>query len=393
MKVLIWLSIGLDRRTPSEHLLAAITNALGEEGHSVHILQKDSGGPRPEMPEQMSRAGATTTRIRCAPSKRRNLAARYLEDIGYVLKCRKWIRKNAGFDRVFMQSSNVAGLQVFFLRRILGDVPVTFNVQDIFPENAVYSNTLKGKGLLYRLFSAIQRYAYRKADRIITISEDMRDQLEALGVPSGKISTVYNWSYRDEPYRREDIDFSGTEGLFEPDKFNVVYAGNIGRMQHVEVILQTAGTMREDKDIVFHVFGEGVYRDRLRQTAQEEGLDNVVFHPMLDAKDAPALYAAADVNVIPLLKEIYRTALPSKTATCLACGKPIIMAIGSESRFGKELSENADVLLTDSDDLEGIRKAILRFKAGGMESKGSAYYRSRFSITANSRRYADIIIG
>ena len=66
-----------------------------------------------------------------------------------------------------------------------------------------------------------------------------------------------------------------------------------------------------------------------------------------------------------------------------------------QSREYDSLSErwSSQLLLTDSDDLEGIRKAILRFKAGGMESKGSAYYRSRFSITANSRRYADIIIG
>ena len=393
MKILIWLSIGLDRRTPSEHLLTAIAAALREKGHDVHILQKDSGGNKPALPPQMAENGVTTTRIRTGQSRRSNLSARYLEDIRYVIRCRKWLRKHRDFDRVFMQSSNVAGFQLYFLRKILKGIPVTFNVQDIFPENAVYSGTLAEGGLPYRVFSGIQRYAYRYAERIITISEDMREQLEALGVPGGKIRTVYNWSYQEAPYQRDALDCSSVQSLFDPDRFNVVYAGNIGRMQHVEAVLQTAEKMQADRKTVFHIIGDGVYRGKLERTARAKGLDNVIFHSMLDSKDAPALYASADINIIPLAKDIYRTALPSKTATCLACGRPIILAIGRDSEFGRLLERNADVLLTDSDDTDGIREAVIRIRNEGLDSKGTDWYTEHFSITANSRRYAEIITG
>ena len=81
MKILFWLSIGLDRRATSEHLLTAMIEALCHEGHSVHILQKDTMGDRPELPEQLLRRGVTTSRILYRQPRHSNLAARYLKDI------------------------------------------------------------------------------------------------------------------------------------------------------------------------------------------------------------------------------------------------------------------------------------------------------------------------
>ena len=120
------------------------------------------------------------------------------------------------------------------------------------------------------------------------------------------------------------------------DKFNVVYAGNIGTMQNVDIVVAAARCMQEVNKIHFHIFGDGIYKKRLQSEA--EGLTNISFWPMQPSELAPSIYAMADVNVIPLATNIYRTALPSKTATCIACKKPIIFCIGKDSRFGKLMS-------------------------------------------------------
>lgn len=78
---------------------------------------------------------------------------------------------------------------------------------------------------------------------------------------------------------------------------------------------------------------------------------------------APVIYSAADVNVIPLEKEIYKTALPSKTATCLACQKPIIFAIGEESKFGRWMEEKNGCALIDSNDGAGLCEKIKELQA------------------------------
>ena len=390
MKILMWLSIGLDRRTPSEHLLTAIVEALYEKGHTVHILQKSSGGDKPSLPDNMARLGVTTTCVSQIQAGKSNFVGRYLADLQYVMKCRKYL-KTLEFDRVFMQSSNVAGVQTATLRQLHRNIPLTFNVQDIFPENAVYSRTMKKDSMPYRVLSAIQKKAYRDVDRIITISEDMKDQLLELGVDEDKISVIYNWSYQDEVYDPEQTTSEVVDRLMPEDDFNVVYAGNIGLMQNVEIVVETAAKMKNEPKIRFHIFGDGLYRKKLEARTQELGLENVVFHDMLPAEHAPALYCKADVNIIPLAENIYRTALPSKTATCLACQKPIILAIGEKSRFGHVLSKKTGCKITGSNDAEGMAKAILSIYEEKNELSVKEIFSQAFRLSANSAAYAQII--
>ena len=202
------------------------------------------------------------------------------------------------------------------------------------------------KGIVYKILSAEQRYAYRHADQIITISEDMKELLIEIGADSQKTDVVYNWSYTDNLYRYEDVYNEKIEKYLSTGKFNVVYAGNIGAMQNVDVVVETAKLMQDEEDVHFHIFGDGMYKERLQHEA--EGLSNISFWPMQPSELAPSIYAMADVNVIPLAPNIYRTALPSKTATCIACQKPIVMAIGKESVFGRKLSQVEAVKLVDS---------------------------------------------
>lgn len=391
MKILFWLSGSFDRRTPSEHLLSAMIAAMQGQGHEVCVLQKDTGGEKDPLPAEVRLPGVTTTRIPCGMPKKSRLISRYLTDLLYVWRCRRWLRKHREFDRVFLQSSNVAGAQVFVLKRLLKHAPVIYNVQDIFPENAMYSGKLRQGSLAFRGLSAVQKYAYRHADRVVTISEDMQRELLRIGVAEEKLSVIYNWSYGDKPYGPADCDTQAVSHIFTPGGYHVVYAGNIGVVQNVEVVVRAAALLRQEKDIRFHIIGDGAYREKLEQLAKELGADNLTFHDMLPSSLAPSLYAAADVNIIPLAKDIYRTALPSKTATCLACGKPIVFAFGAESLFGQEISRLTGCPVVDSDDAEGLCRAILRLRSGETVCRTEEAFLQRFLKSENSAAYAAVI--
>ena len=328
MKVLMWMDGSFDRRTPSEHLLVAIVQALYANGHTVHIIQQNTGGPLDVLPKELVDLGVTTDCVPCQMAAKGNLTGRYLAGLGYIWRCRKAIWKHRDCEAVFSQSSNAAGVMAFMVKRLLPKARLTYNVQDIFPENAAYIGS--AKGIVYKILSAEQRYAYRHADQIITISEDMKELLIEKGADSQKTEVVYNWSYTDSLYRYEDVYSEKIAKFLSTDKFNVVYAGNIGTMQNVDVVVETAKLMQDEEDVHFHIFGDGMYKERLQHEA--EGLSNISFWPMQPSELAPSIYAMADVNVIPLAPNIYRTALPSKTATCIACGKPIVFCIGRESK-------------------------------------------------------------
>ncbi len=387
MKILFWMFIGFDRHATSEHLLSAVIEQLCRAGHSVHILQKDTGGDLPAIPGKLSGYPVTTDAIPYRAADKGNFIARYLTELKYVEACGKYIAP--GFDAVFIQSNNVAGFALRTVRRKLPEAAVTFNVQDIFPYNLTFSGGLKRGSHVFKALAAVQRYGYRHADRIITISEDMRDTLIADGTPARKVEVVYNWSYQDQPYR--DLDLAPVRGMLGTDRFNVVYAGNIGVMQNVDVVIEAARLMRDDPSVHFHIIGNGVYKEKLENRVGEYGLGNVSFWPMQPAETAPLIYSAADVNVIPLVKNVYKTALPSKTATCLACGRPVVFAIGKESRFGRRIAEEAGCPVIEPDDPAALAGEIRRIRRDGQQNGADRFFLRYCGITKNSGRYAEII--
>ena len=387
MKVLFWMFVGFDHHATSEHLLSAVIERLCEAGHSVHIIQKNTGGKHSAIPLKLSQYGISTDVITFQTADKGNFIARYITELKYVKACKKCITTD--YDAVFIQSNNVAGFAVRAVRKKLPKAIVTFNVQDIFPYNAVFSGSIKNNSLAFKALAAIQRYCYRRSDHIITISEDMKDTLIADGTPSEKIDVVYNWSYQDEVY--DNVDLAPASRMFDKDHFNVVYAGNIGVMQNVDILVETAKLMKNDDSVRFHIIGNGVYKEKLETKAKECGITNLNFWPMQSPELAPAIYSTADVNVIPLVRNVYRTALPSKTATCLACQRPIIFAIGRESKFAQQAEKEAGCLLVETDNPYELVEAINKVKVGDLEFKTGDFYRKHCRITVNSRRYAEII--
>lgn len=390
MKVLMWMDGSFDRRTPSEHLLVAIVQALYANGHTVHIIQQNTGGPLDVLPKELVDLGVTTDCVPCQMAAKGNLTGRYLAGLGYIWRCRKAIWKHRDCEAVFNQSSNAAGVMAFMVKRLLPKARLTYNVQDIFPENAAYIGS--AKGIVYKILSAEQRYAYRHVDQIITISEDMKELLIEKGADSQKTEVVYNWSYTDSLYRYKDVYSEKIAKFLSTGKFNVVYAGNIGAMQNVDVVVETAKLMQDEEDVHFHIFGDGMYKERLQHEA--EGLSNISFWPMQPSELAPSIYAMADVNVIPLAPNIYRTALPSKTATCIACGKPIVFCIGRESKLLNILEQNGLCAFVPSDDAKCLAESVLNLKKSlkdrtFLDEKFHQY----FEREKNSNEYSRLITG
>jgi colanic acid biosynthesis glycosyl transferase WcaI len=387
LKVLFWMFIGFDRHATSEHLLSAVIDRLCEAGNTVHIIQKNTGGNLPPIPEKLIRYNVTTDVIPYQAADKGNFIARYLTELKYINVCKNYITSD--YDAVFIQSTTVAGFAIRAIRKKLPKAVVTFNVQDIFPYNLSFSGGLKRSSPVFKILAAEQRYGYKHADHVITISEDMKDTLVADGVEADTVEVIYNWSYQDEPY--ENVDLAPVSHMFKSEYFNVVYAGNIGVMQNVDILIEAAKLMKEDQSVWFHIIGNGVYKEKLEARAKEYGITNISFWPMQPPELAPAIYNAADINVIPLVKAVYRTALPSKTATCLACGKPIIFAIGKDSKFGQKAMREAGCPVVEADKADELVAAIYKVKSGEKENKATGFFQQNCGITKNSKKYSEII--
>ena len=390
MNVLFWMSNGFDTPFTSEHLLGAVIYSLAQEGHNVHVIQTNQGGKNPELPEYLRLSNITTSCVPYSAPQKSNFFKRYISEIKWHLWCKKVLEEHKNYDALFLQSTTIAGFALGLARKILGSqCLITFNVQDIFPYNAAFSGKIKKNGFVFKVMAAEQRFGYKRADHIITISEDMKDTLTADGLPAEKIEVVYNWSYQDEVY--ENLDLTPVSHMFKREYFNVVYAGNIGVMQNVDILIDAAKLMKDENEIWFHIIGNGVYKEKLEARVKEYGITNISFWPMQPPELAPVIYSAADVNVIPLVKDVYKTALPSKTATCFACQKPVVFAIGAESKFGQKVTTETGCPVVSSDKAGELVEAIREIQQGKVQCKTGQFFREHMSSTVNSRTYAEII--
>lgn len=390
MNVLIWLSIGLDRRTPSFHLLEEIIKQLYKKKCNITVVQKSSGGDFDYS--NLKKYGVKFINVKCRNPKKNNLINRYFTDLLYIFKCKKILKKNFSFDSVFIQSSNVGGFQASIIRNLNKKCNLVYNVQDLFPNNLLYIEKIRKNSIIYKLISFFQFKVYEYSDHIITISEDIKNELMSMGIDEKKITVVYNWSYQDDVYSMDKTKDELVNNIFAKDKFNVVYAGNIGIMQNVDILIDTAKILKNSyNDINFIIIGNGVYKQKLVRLKDKYKLDNVYFYDMFPSDLVPIIYQNADVNVIPLHNNIYKTALPSKTATCLACQKPIIFCIGKNSLFGSRVSEETKCSCIDCNDAQGLADEIIDIKSNNKIVTTKDFFMKYFSKTKNGKIYADII--
>lgn len=361
MNVLMVLSLGFDRPGPSLHLLSAVMRGLAARGDRVHVIQKLSGGDGPGIPPDVLDTGlVTTVGIDMPVVGKNNFVGRYAQSLAYVRRAAKAMAGR--YDLVYIHSCQTLAPLVRAARRRCPGAKVLVNVQDIFPLNAAAIGVMKKDGLPYRLFAGAQARAYRRADGIITLSRDMQEVLAGEG--GRAIEVIPPWTYDDDlravpeaenRFLREHPELMGF--------FRVVYAGNIGQMQNVDIVLEAAGHLREREDICFVIVGGGARAEKLRQKAEDMGLPNVRFYPMQNADRAVEVYSMAHVNLITLAPGVTRTAFPSKTAICCAVARPILAAVDPGSHYASMIRGIPGTRSVPAGDARAFAEAVTDLEA------------------------------
>lgn len=329
------VSIGsFDTQYSDYHIMRDIIVGFLERGHDVNLIQKQYL-ETPHYPQQFEKYLGNQLRvqsIRFEKKAKSDLKARYIADLSYYRRACRFLKKNKP-DKIFLQSNNTAFFTVFYAKHILKR-PLLYNEQDIFPENAYFAGILSERSPVYKAAHALQKYAYKNATALSTISDDMKSTIVTrYNIPDEKVQVVYNWGHEELIARSEAENTFLRKYPKKSGEFRVVYAGNLGKMQNVELILETAALMEDEAGISFYIVGSGVNEEKLKTFAKKKDLRNVTFIGMQPPEEVADLYAAADINLIPLQKGLIYSALPSKTADCLIAGKPIITCVDEGSRF------------------------------------------------------------
>ncbi|MDX2044822.1 MAG: glycosyltransferase family 4 protein [Acidobacteriota bacterium] len=293
-------------------------------------------------------------------------------------------------DVIFVMSPPLTiGLTAYVLG-LLKRIPYCYNLQDIWPEVAVKLGMLRGQRLI-AFFEAMEKFIYRHSRRIFAISDEFKANLTAKGVSADKIEVIPNFTDTDfiKPMEKAN-SFSLANGL--ADKFTVLYAGNVGLSQGLEVILDAAEQLKDRNDIVFAIVGEGSCRDELIADARRRGLQNVKLLPFQPESDVAMVYAAADVALIPLRHGITENSVPCKTYSIMAAAKPYIAGVDEGSTVWKLTDQVGCGVCVEPENGRALAEAILKLQADAkarnrMGEKGRQFVEHNFAREAITDRY------
>ncbi len=232
--------------------------------------------------------------------------------------------------------------------------PLVLNIQDVHPDAAIETGTLNDErviGLLKRL----EIFSYRKADAITVLSRDLKERLSNRVEDESKILVIPNFVDTERIYPAEKHN-SYREELGVTDETVVLYAGNIGFSQPLEIVLEAAQHLAHRDDILFVINGNGSRRAHL-ETASEE-IPNVTFMDYQPNSRLNEVLACGDIHIIPLKPGLGSISVPSKLYSILAAGRPVLASVDPGTEIDAVVTQSGAGRSVRAGDTEGFIAAL-----------------------------------
>jgi glycosyltransferase involved in cell wall biosynthesis len=338
--------------------------AFAERGHQIEVVTgfpnyptgKIYPGYRIGFYKREIVDGIVVHRVPLYPSHNSSSIGRILNYFSFMASAALFAAFRARrFDIIYCYPPITGGLAAIFAGW-LSRRPFVIDIQDLWPDSVVKSG-MAGTRRMEKILNLMCNFVYRRAARILAQSKGIKSRLIERGVSSDKISVVYNWA--DElaaaPAGLADLSPYGFD-----DKFNIVYGGNLGRVQGLDVLVRAAHLARQQSpDLQLLLIGDGIESDNLKQLVRELDAENVRIAPGVPRKMIGDVFAAADVLALHLWNDpLFRITIPQKTQFYMAMGKPIL--IGVEGEAAEFVTAAGAGITVPSDDVDAMADAMVR---------------------------------
>ena len=320
-----------------------MAEGLVDRGHDVHVVTYHLSEPIPLA------AAVQVHRIRNIPTYRYynpGPTAQKLLFVDWFLQValRNVLRTN---DIDVIHAHHVEGLLVSLMaRRIRPEIPIVFDAHTLLEsELPFYAHPLL-RPLLRKMGTLIDRYTSGKADHLITVTEELREQLLSLGVVGSAHSTTigngveldlfigHHWSMRSDTKR-----------------CTLVFTGNMAPYQGIETLLRAfASIQRSDILVTLRIVTQASFDDH-ETLCRELGIRDRIELIKAGFDKIPELLASSDIALNP---RVEAPGLPQKTMNYMAAGMPIVSFAGS----GQHLIDKHSALLVDGSRVEDFASAI-----------------------------------
>lgn len=219
--------------------------------------------------------------------------------------------------------SALGGWALAGLRR----VPFVLELRDLWPASIAALGAVKNRWIL-SLLERLELFVYRRARRIVCVTEAFRRDLVERGIDAAKIDVVVNGIdlTRFSPTAGKDPEMLAELGL--ENRFVVGYLGTHGMSHGLESVVEAAALLADRPEVVFLFAGAGAEKENVRRLVTERGLSSVIMLPLQPRERMPALWSVCDAALIPLLdRPVFSTVIPSKLFEAMGMGVPVLLAL------------------------------------------------------------------
>lgn len=319
---------------PEPFRINTICQELVQRGHDVTVMTAYPQYPKGEIydgygfdvPYDKEWNGVKVHRVKTHP-RGHNALGLLRNCVSYVVSGNRWVKQcKEKYDRVFVFGLSPAtlALPAVTYKKKFG-TPMYYYLQDLWPESVHEVLGIRFAPLTF-VINQIVGKIYKASDKILCTSKGYVKNLQGKGVPADK--TVYWPQFCTEP-DFTDVDKPAEYG---DDTFNVVFTGNIGDAQGLDLVVEAAARLK-GKGIRWYLVGDGRAKERLEQLVADRGVqEDVIFVGRVSEAEANRYVHFADCAYLSFQPNpLFDLILPAKLQTYLACGAPILAAAGGES--------------------------------------------------------------
>lgn len=375
--------------SPENFRINDLVFSLQERGHQIEVLTGKPNYPKGDYFEGYSWKGPNEETFGGVKVHRANLFLRkkgggfrlFLNYFSFVFFAFFKIFKIKGpFDKIFIYAPSP--ITVGFLGIIAAK---KFNcksylwVHDLWPESVRVAGGISNKFIL-GIINTMTKMIYKYTDQILVQSPKFIDYIKKQNVKENKL--IYYPYYAEDFYKVVKAKKSFKEQF--PKGFNILFAGNIGVAQSFDTIVNAFELLKE-QHINLVVLGDGREKQRIVQLINQKGLSNK-FHFLgsFPPEQMPEYFACADALLITLKKaEIFSYTIPGKLQSYLACGKPIVGALGGIGK--KIIEESKSGFCTDAENATELAKLFLTLsrlpkdEADNFSENARSYFKDNFA--------------
>lgn len=301
-----------------------------------------------------------------------------------------WLLRRKKFDVIFVYAPSpiLQAIPAIFLGWLKKCSSVLW-VQDLWPESLEATGYVRNR-LLLRCVESVVRFIYRHTDLILVQSRAFVPQVRRLNTdkPIRYFPNSVETMFCNPP----EVALPEVAAL--ESGFSVVFAGNVGTAQAVEVIIEAASLLKSYPDIRFVVFGQGSRWQWMRDEIDARKLNNVHLPGRFPIETMPGLMSKASGLLVTLSDQpIFAATVPNKVQAYMAAARPILACLNGE---GACLVKEAEAgLAVPAEDGKALADAILHLYAMDPDERtrlgqnGRRYYQEHF----DHDRLVEMLIG